>query len=183
MTTYISILRGINVSGYNLIKTDELYKLYFKLGFTNIKTYIQSGNVVFQTLETLPHYLEKIISLQIKEMFGLDVNVFIFKTDEFKEIIANNPYLKDQTKDISFLYFSFLSAIPLPDYIENISIKLSQNEEFKILGKTLYLYCPNGYSNSKITNRFIENKLKVISSTRNFKTCNKLIELAEKIKI
>jgi uncharacterized protein (DUF1697 family) len=182
MTTYISILRGVNVSGYNVIKMNEFYKLYSDLGYSNIKTYIQSGNIIFQTVNTLPTYLEKIISEKIKEMFGLNINVFVFETDEYKRIIDNNPFISEQTKDIACQYISFLSSEPLAENLEKIRQKLSTNEELIIHGKTLYLYYPNGYSNSKINNNIIETKLNVISSTRNWRTCIKLLEIVEKLK-
>ena len=182
MTTYISMLRGVNVSGYNVIKMNEFYKLYSDLGYSNIKTYIQSGNIIFQTVNTLPTYLEKIISEKIKEMFGLNINVFVFETDEYKRIIDNNPFISEQTKDIACQYISFLSSEPLVENLEKIRQKLSTNEELIIHGKTLYLYYPNGYSNSKINNNIIETKLNVISSTRNWRTCIKLLEIAEKLR-
>ena len=181
MITYISILRGINVSGHRMIKMDALRLLFSELGFQHIQTYIQSGNVVFQDTEIIPLELEIKIKEAIAEKFGFDVPVIIIKLNELSEIIADNPFLKDAAKDINHLHATFLAREPAQECLDKIKEVTNQTDEFHIIGKAIYLYCPNGYGNSKLTNTFFENKLKVTATTRNWKTINELSNIAERI--
>lgn len=181
MTTYISILRGINVSGHRMIKMDALRQLFAGLGFTNIQTYIQSGNVVFQDKKTKLQDLEKKIAKRIFEQFGFEVPVLVKELEDLKQVVKNNPFLSDNSKGISHLHVTFLSAQPDKENFKKIKEGQYQADEFELFDKSVYLYCPNSYSNSKLTNSFFENKLKVVATTRNWKTTNELINIAEKI--
>lgn len=180
MTTYISILRGINVSGQKMIKMDAVKEMYEDLHFRNIQTYIQSGNVVFQYYKSKQKDLELTISHQLQNKFGFDVPVIVLETVELKNIIEGNPYKDDQTKNISHLYVTFLSSRPERIDTEMIYQKKSPTEEFSLTEKAVYLYCPNGYGKTKLTNTFFENKLKVGATTRNWKTTIELLNIAEK---
>ncbi|NOQ28188.1 MAG: DUF1697 domain-containing protein [Bacteroidales bacterium] len=181
MKTYISILRGINVGGHKTIKMDALKKMYNDLHFENVQTYIQSGNVVFQSSNSNSKELEVIISTQIKKHFDFDVPVIVLDKKELKEIIENNPYLKDQTKDLSLQCITFLSSNPKQFNIEAIKLKQTQGEEFTITEKAVYMYCPNGFARTKLTITFFEKQLNVIATTRNLKTSNKLLSIASEL--
>jgi uncharacterized protein (DUF1697 family) len=181
--TYISILRGINVSGYRMIRMDALRQLIEDLGFNNIQTYIQSGNVVFQTNKAKSQDLEKKIADKITESFGFNVPVIVKEYLEIKQIVTDNPFLKDKTKDVSHLHITFLSARPEQEKSDKLNEGAFQPDEFRLTDKVIYLYCPKGYSNSKLTNSFLESKLKVTATTRNWKTVNALINVAEKMAI
>jgi len=178
MATYISILRGINISGQKLIKMDALRKMYETLNFENVKTYIQSGNVVFSTDKTDLRKIETQISLQIEKEFGFEVPVIVLQAETLEKIIKNNPFVKDKQKDTSFLHVTFLAD--KPKEIDKISIenKKQQGEEIEYAENTIYLYCPNGYGNTKLNNNFLESKLKIKATTRNWKTTNELLKLA-----
>ena len=178
MTTYISILRGINVSGKNLIKMDVLQKMYKDLCFDSVTTYIQSGNIVFRSVETKLEKLEKEISNQIEKVFGFDVPVIVLTIDNLQQIIDDNPFPKDQSKDQNFLHITFLSSNPAKYDIKAIQEKRLSGEEIVIIENAVYLYCPNGYSNTKLNNTFLETKLNVRATTRNWKTANKLLQIA-----
>jgi uncharacterized protein (DUF1697 family) len=181
MTTYISILRGINVSGHRIIKMDALRKMYADLNFQNIQTYIQSGNVIFQNKKSKPQDLENKIAKKITDNFGFVVPVMVKELAEIKEVLENNPFVHKRNKDISHLHVTFLSAEPSKDSIDKIQGGQYAADEFILTGKTIYLFCPNGYGNTKLTNIFFENKLKVTATTRNWKTTNELANIAEKI--
>ena len=107
MTTLISILRGINVSGHKLIKMDALKKMYEKPNFENIQTYVQSGNVIFSVKETGTKEIEKIISTQIEKEFGFNVTVIVLSAKILETIIENNPFIKDNSKEPQFLHVTF----------------------------------------------------------------------------
>jgi len=175
MQQYISILRGINVGGKKAIKMNLLNDLYVSLGFTNINTYIQSGNVVFSSKKTNEQLLSKKISEAILNTFGFDVPVIVLTTKTLIKIVEENPFSISNKYNPDFLHITFLSNKPI---ISNTNALATTNEVFHFTEKAIYLYCPNGYSNCKLTNSFIENKLKVTATTRNWKTTLNLLALA-----
>ncbi len=178
---YISIIRGINVSGKNSIKMDALRKMYENMGFHDVTTYIQSGNVIFRGKEFELNEIESLISQQIFKDFGFDVPIIVLSVNNLRQIINNNPFINDDKKDISYLHVTFLASNP--DYFDKqlIECKKQNGEEIIFSEKAIYLYCPNGYGRTKLTNNFLENKLKVITTTRNWKTTILLLKIAEQI--
>lgn len=179
MVTYISILRGINVSGKNLIKMDALRAMYESLGFQNCVTYIQSGNVVFLSKKSTPEKLASTISNQIKQEFGFEVPVLVMTIDTLEVVIANNPFVKDKKKDNTFFHVTFLEVSSVVKDYDSILDKGREGEEIDITSMAVYLYCPLGYGSTKWTNTFFESKLKVRATTRNWKTTLELLKIAE----
>jgi uncharacterized protein (DUF1697 family) len=179
MKTYIAMLRGINVSGKNLIKMNDLREIFAKLGLTNVSTYIQSGNVIFTSPETATEELAQNIAAKITAGFGFNVPVIVLNAVEFENIYENNP-LNDGIREPGFLHITFLSATPAGFDIKAIEQKKQKGEEIAISGNACYLFCPNGYGNTKLTNTFLESKLKVTATTRNWKTVNELLRIAQK---
>lgn len=178
LETYISILRGINVSGQKMIKMPELVKMYESLNFKKVKTYIQSGNVIFQDKKTNCQDLEKKISKQISTDFHFEVPVLVKMKKELINVLENNPFVNNRKEDITKLHVTFLSEDPELADLEKIKNGQYNGDEYIFFGKTIYLFCPNGYGRTKLTNNFFENKLKVVASTRNWKTINQLVEIA-----
>lgn len=181
MNTYIAILRGINVSGAKPIKMDELRLTFQKQGFENVATYIQSGNVVFTAAETETSKMKSKIYVAIKTDFGFDVPVIVLSAAELQTITENNR-LNDGTRDEAFLHVTFLAENPAAFNFSDIEAKKQDEEEIIISGKVVYLFCPHGYGKTKLTNTFLESKLKVSATTRNWKTCGELLRIAEEIK-
>jgi uncharacterized protein (DUF1697 family) len=181
MVTYISILRGINVSGQKLIKMDALRKSYENMGFKNVKTYVQSGNIIFTCNHFEINDLEQKISRQIEQDFGFEVPVIVLTIEKLKQVIENNPFLKDPDKDQSFLHVTFLASKPDQYDHKTIEDKKQSGEEISISNTAVYLYCPNGYGRTKLTNNFLETKLKVGATTRNWKTTNELYKIAHEL--
>ena len=178
MTTYISILRGINVSGQKLIKMDALKKMYENLKLENVRTYVQSGNVIFSSRETDLKKLENKISQQIEKDFEFLVPVIVLTADTLKSVIEHNPFAKGTTKDIAFLHVTFLADQPKEFDKKSIEDKRLEGEEIQFSKNAIYLYCPNGYGNTKLNNNFLESRLKVKATTRNWKTTNELLKIA-----
>ena len=178
MATYISILRGINVSGQKLIKMDALKRMYESLNFEKVKTYIQSGNVVFSTCETNLKKLESQISSRLEKEFGEEVPVIVLKAETLENIIKNNPFANDGQKDTSNIYITFLADKQKEIDKDSIENKKQEGEEIEYSENAIYLYCPNGYGRTKLNNNFLENKLKIKATTRNWKTTNELLKLA-----
>jgi uncharacterized protein (DUF1697 family) len=181
MNTYIAILRGINVGGKRMIKMDALKQLFASLGFSKVETYIQSGNVFFRYKKTSEEKLAATIAKEIEKKFAFDVPTIVKNVEELKQIITNNPFARDKKKQTEFLHVTFLATTPTKENIDGITKLTFGDDAFEIIDKAVYLYCPNSYSNSKLTNGFFENKLKVIATTRNWKTCNELINISEKM--
>jgi len=179
MATFISMLRGINVSGQKLIKMEALRLLYENLGFQNVTTYLQSGNVIFSGNETDITGLEQRISHQIEEGLGYEVPVIILSLNNLKLIIDNNPFIQDINKDQAFLYVTFLSSQPDHYDPKILEGKRQNEEEISFSDKAIYLYCPNGYGRTKLTNNFLEARLHVNATTRNWKTTGALLRIAE----
>lgn len=181
MQTYISILRGINVSGHNLVKMDALHKSYEGLGFQSVTTYKQSGNLIFTARGSEINELEQIISERIEKDFGIAVPVIVLTIDKLKYIIDNNPFLKDPSKDLTFLHATFLVSKPANYNQKDIEDKRQNGEEVFFTDNVVYLYCPKGYGRTKLTNNLLETKLKVSATTRNWKTTSELLTIAQQI--
>jgi uncharacterized protein (DUF1697 family) len=180
MTSYISILRGINVGGNKRIKMDALRQIFVELGCASVQTYIQSGNVVFNSGEADVQTLEKTISAKILETFGFEVPVLVLTASEITAAVSNNPFSTDLAKDPATIHLTFLSHLPDTALLSKIVPTNYLPDEFICLGKVIYIHCPNGYGNTKLTNSFFENKLKLTATCRNLKTSMELAALANK---
>ena len=180
MNTYIALLRGINVSGQKKIKMDRLQAIFEELNFSAVETYIQSGNVVFQSEGSDQFDLARLAKDKINETYGFDVEVIVFSHAEIKEVLDNNPFFDDRTKDPERFYVTFLSDKPSSDYIEKLKTFDYSPEEYHLINTTIYFFAANGYGRAKMNNNFFENKLKVFATTRNWKTINKLVEMSNK---
>ena len=181
MKTFISLLRGINVGGHNQIKMDALREVYVSLGYSNVKSFIQSGNLIFCSEITDSHLIEKSISERILQSFGFKVPVLVLTIEELKSALDNNPFIKDTSKNPTFMHLTFLSETPDSTLVDNISTNYFSPDEFDCFDKAIYLYCPAGYGNTKLNNTFFEKKLKVTATTRNLKTSLELLILAKEI--
>jgi len=177
--TFIAILRGINVSGQKKILMTDLKALYESLEFTDVTTYIQSGNVVFKNGGKISDLgLAKKIETAIEKKYNFQVPVIIRNIEELEKIISNNPFLKEKNIAIEKLHVTFLSRAPNENNIKGIeNIDFSPDRSF-IIGKEVFLHIPESYGETKLSNKFFENKLKVTATTRNWKTVNKLFEIA-----
>lgn len=175
MIKYIALLRGINVSGQKKIPMAELREILTKSGLENVLTYIQSGNVIFQSLETDQSTLELKIHNAIKSYFGFEVPVLVLSPSELKKIFDSSPFPKEKKENS---YFMMLYSKADKDLVDNISELSYLNEEFKITDKAVYFYCSVGYGKAKLGNNFFERKLKVTATARNYKTMVKLLSLS-----
>lgn len=175
MNTFLSILRGINVSGQKKIPMLELKKMYEELHFENIITYIQSGNVIFNNKNAKD--LSKKIEQKIFEKFNFHVPVIIRTPDEMQKIIEENPFLKQKNIDLSKLHVVYLADNPKQDIIDKLKKNNYEPDKFYTSGKEVYVYCPNGYGRTKLTNNFFENKLEITATTRNWNTTNELLKI------
>ena len=178
MANYIAMLRGINVSGHKIIKMELLRASFAALGFKNVKTYIQSGNVVFEAPKDSDASVSAKIERKILRDFGFSVPVFIRSAKEMEAVCAGNPFLKAPGMDQTKFHVSFLSGDPLEGGHKELEPLAAKTEQFRIIGREVYLYLPNGSGNSKLSNTAIEKKLSVGATTRNWATVNTLLAMA-----
>ena len=177
MKRYVAILRGINVSGQKLIKMDALKQHMQDLGFTNVSTYIQSGNIMFESEDGSAPNLADQISHKIYKEFGFQVPVIVKSAGELTAILRNNPFVNSRHEDIDILHVIFLLEQPKQDLLSKIEPLAYKPDEYEVVGDTVYLCCPNGYGRTKLNNNFFENRLKLEATARNWKTVVKLAEM------
>ncbi len=177
MNTYIAMLRGINVSGQKKIKMADLRAHLAELAFGNIRTYIQSGNIIFEHEETSASYLEDKIKQKILEKYGFEVPVLVKLSADFEHLLSHNPFLKDPAKETKRMYVTFLAEEPQAEGLAKLQTVDYAPEEYILEGKEIYFFSPLGYGRAKMNNSFFEQKLKVAATTRNWRTINKLLEM------
>ncbi len=176
MNTYIALLRGINVGGHKKVPMAELRELLTKSGFKNVKTYIQSGNIILQSSEVSLAKIENTIQKSIQSYFGFEVPVIV-KTRKELEVIFDSCPFSEEKKENS--YFILFNEIPLKELVDEV-LKISyENEVFVIIKDCLYLHSSIGYGNSKFNMNSFEKKLKVKATSRNYKTMVKLLSLSQ----
>ena len=177
MEIFIALLRGINVSGQKKIKMSDLKTLFEDLSFTNVRTYIQSGNVLFTSKSNNKKIIRFEIEKKILKSYGYQVQLILKTPDELKFIIKNNPFLKNKNKVSERMYFAFLSEIPSSECRNSLQKSDFSPEEFSLNGDVIYLFLPNGAGEAKLNNNFFEKKLNVYATTRNYKTIETLSAL------
>ena len=173
---YVAFLRGINVSGQKLIKMEDLRKHFELPGFSNIVTYIQSGNVLFDTTDKKTDKIASKIEQQLEMKLGYPVPVIVRSLEEIKKVIALNPFPLPQEGEKVKLYVSFLSVTPTMESAAAVEALSYPLEQVKIIGQEVYLYT-GSYGSTKFPNTLIEKKLGVKSTVRNWNTVNKVLEL------
>ena len=175
MAVFITLLRGINVSGKKKIKMADLRTLLTESGLEAVSTYIQSGNIVCQFDQSASN-LSQHISSTIQKAYGYEVEVFSYSPTYFEESISQNPYGEDK---IGRCYVTFLSEVPQAELVTSLQENDYSPEEWHLVGDRIYFYSPQGYGRAKMNNNFFEKKLKVKATTRNWRTVLKMKEMAE----
>lgn len=172
---YAAFLRGINVGGRTSIKMEKLREVFAALGFENVKTYIQSGNVVFETAETDDNKLAARIEEAVEREF-FKTNVMVRSIDEIKDVVENNPFAGEEINEKLF-HLVFLSE-KLSD--EKAALLLSnncENEQFAVRNREVYCLLRDGVADSLLGKKYIDNKLKTPATARNWRTINKIVEI------
>jgi uncharacterized protein (DUF1697 family) len=175
MPTYISMLRGINVGGQKQVRMAELKSLYELLGLGNVQTYVQSGNVVFDSEEQDAEKLMKSIESQIETTFGFSVPVLIRSADDFQRVIESHPFANEEPIRV---LVTFLYEHPERSKWDDLSLYQDKVDQFALGEQEIFLFCPGGYGRTRLSNTFFEKKLGVIATTRNWKSVNALYEMA-----
>ena len=175
--TYIALLRAINVSGKNKLPMNDLRDLVTGLGALDVRTYIQSGNVVFDAAESLAERLPDLLRRAIEDRFGFRVPVLMPNAKELSLVATGNPLLKPDV-DLRTLHVAFLPERPSAARVGALDPDRSLPDEFAVRGWEIYLRCPNGYGRTKLTNAYFDSKLAVTTTVRSWRTVLKLVEMA-----
>ena len=177
MKTYIALFRGINVGGKNILPMKDLVALIENLGAQSVKTYIQSGNAVFQHKAESTSQLSSKISAAIKASHGFEPQVFLLDLAEMEKVVAANPFPEAESEPKT-LHLSFLDSAPQNPDLKTLEEIKKDNERFKLIDNVFYLHAPDGIGRSKLAAR-AEKALGVAATARNWRTVGKIMALAE----
>jgi uncharacterized protein (DUF1697 family) len=171
MISYIALLRGINVGGHKLIKMNDLKEMLLKVGLQNVNTYIQSGNIVFKSVQDAEP-LKFLIEQEIDKAFGFSVNVILRTATEWEEIIRKCPYQVDALQEGESIHLSLMENEPSEERLNHLFKYKNETEDCYINGKEIYLFLRKKVSDSKLSLQL--QKLRVPATARNWKTVKKL---------
>jgi uncharacterized protein (DUF1697 family) len=176
MHTYIALLRGINVGGNNLLPMRELVGVFEGLRLRQVKTYIQSGNVVFQSEHDNLKELAQMISAAIGQSHGFTPSILLLGLPEFQAAIAANPFPEGESEPKT-LHLFFLEEVPSnPNWSLLESLK-AESERYQLINKVFYLHTPDGFGRSKLAEK-VEKAIGVAATARNWRTVSTLMSMA-----
>jgi len=181
MGTYISLLRGINVGGHRKLPMAELRELAEALGWGDVRSYIQSGNLVFTHRAAKTEKLSRELTKAIEERFGFDVPVVTRTRGEWEKAIEANPFIERGDCDPGQLSIVFLSSNPQRDGLTKLEARDLRNDEFQLIGREIFLHCPDGAANARISITDFERALGASATARNLRTVGKLREMAAEL--
>ncbi|WP_417195204.1 DUF1697 domain-containing protein [Bizionia sp.] len=175
MTTFVLLLKGINVGGHKKIPMVDLRDLLTKSGYKNVKTYIQSGNVILESATNDIAEIEPDITAAILKQFGFEVSVLVKTRHDLERIFNSSPFSEEKKKAS---YFIMLHKTPDADLVREASEKVNEGEEYEIINDCIYFFCEKGFGQAKFNVSFFEQKLNTFATARNYNTMLKLLSLS-----
>ena len=176
LVPHVALLRGINVGGNNIVPMKALADIFANAGAEKVRTYIQSGNVIFEAQPNGSTRIATKVGSEIEKHFGFRVPVVVRTAAELHAVAGNNPFLgKGATDDR--LYVMFLADTPDAESVRALDTNRSPTDKFVVRGPDVYLCLPSGVARTKLTNAYFDSKLKTVSTMRNWRTVLKLLEL------
>jgi uncharacterized protein (DUF1697 family) len=179
MTTHIALLRAINVGGRNLVSMAALRAMLTDIGFTDVQTLLQSGNVVFTDGGKSEAEFESLLEIETEKQLGLTIHYMVRSAEQWLRVVESNPFPTEAERDPGHLLVMFLKHEPKPDDIEALRSAIKGPEVVEAIGKQLYVVYPDGMGPSKFTGAIIERKLGCPGTGRNWNTVLKLAALAK----
>lgn len=177
MTRCVALLRGINVGGHARVAMADLQAMFVALGFEDAKTFIQSGNVVFSCADGPPAGLGAKLEKRLASDLGVPARVILRTAEDLAEIVAGNPFAKRKA-DPSRFAVTFLAERPDAKRAASLVVPPGEDAELRLAGREVYLHIPQGFARTKLTNAYIESRLEVAATARNWHTVLKLLNLA-----
>jgi len=179
MPIYVALLRGVNLGPHKRMKMERLRASFEALGFEQVQTYIQSGNVIFKTAKASPQTIARKIEDKIPADFGFPASVVIRTQQEMEKTISDSPFAKRKGIDLARLHVIFLPAPPEPVALKELANLTTAPDECSCTGREIYLHLPNGMSKSSLVNNPIERRHLKGATTRNWQTVNKIFEMCQ----
>jgi uncharacterized protein (DUF1697 family) len=176
---YVALLRGINVGGKNLLPMERLGRMFEAAGCRDVRTYIQSGNVIFKASAALAGRVPRLIAQAIAAQAGLEVPVLVRGAEELAAVVRANPFHEGDV-DPKTLHVAFLSTEPTPAQVAALDPRRSPPDEFVVRGREIYLRLPNGVARTRLTNAYFDGKLETVSTLRGVGTIEKLLALCRR---
>jgi uncharacterized protein (DUF1697 family) len=176
LITHVALLRGVNVGGKNRLPMADLVQMFVEAGCADVRTYIQSGNVIFRANPARAEKLPGLIAKRIAEVFGYRVPVVLRTAGQLDDIIQNNPFLQAGAPEAT-LHVFFLADRPEARNIADLDPHRSPPDAFFVRDREIYVQLPNGVADSKLTNAYFDSRLATTSTGRNWRTVLKLHEM------
>jgi uncharacterized protein (DUF1697 family) len=177
VTVYAALLRGVNLGARNRVAMPALREVLEDLGYRDVATYVQSGNVVFGA-PGREASVRGAVEAAMRRAFGLTIPVLLRSREQLRSTTEHNPFLR-RGVDPATLHVSFLDAKPAAARVRALGERAFAPDDVAVRGRDVYLRCPNGYGRSKLGNAFLEERLGAVATTRNWKTVRTLLELAD----
>jgi uncharacterized protein (DUF1697 family) len=174
---FVALLRSVNVAGHGRLAMNELRASFEALGYTDVTTYIQTGNVLFTAGSKSERGIAATVEQRLAEDFGDSPAVLVRSVADFRRVGSSSPYAKAGA-DPARHHVTFLATVPTKAALEALTLPPSGHDELVVDGKEVYVHTPDGYADTKYTGTFLERRLGVVSTTRNWNTVTKLSELA-----
>lgn len=175
--TYVALLRGINVGGRHKLPMKALARLFEAVGCRDVRTYIQSGNVVFGIGSASPDGLADEVGRRIRAGFGFEAPVVLRRADALEAVIAANPFLGEGAEE-GHLHVGFLAGRPSDEAVESLDPARSDVDSFRVVGTEVYLHVPGGMGRTKLTTDWFDRRLETTMTVRNWRTVTKLVALS-----
>jgi uncharacterized protein (DUF1697 family) len=177
-TTHIALLRGINVGGHRQVGMTNLRNFLTELGFENVKSLLQSGNLVFASRSRFGAELERFLEVEAAKRLALEVDFYVRTAEEWKSVVRQNPFRKEAERDPKHLVVLFLKTAPAPKDVALLQSEISGPELVKAKGKQAYIFYPNGIGRSRLNNAMVEKRIGR-GTGRNWNTVLKLDVIAK----
>jgi uncharacterized protein (DUF1697 family) len=174
---HVALLRGINVGGKHKLPMKDLVALLEDAGCSRVRTYIQSGNVVFETPESSVADLAADIERRIGKRFGYEVPIVLRSAEALRAVASGNPFLAQGAEE-THLHVGFLADPPTPEAVASLDPSRSEIDSFRVVGADVYLHTPGGMGRTKLTTDWFERRLGTRMTVRNWRTVGKLVEMA-----
>ena len=179
MTVHIGLLRAVNLAGRNMVPMADLRKLLAGLGMQDVRSLLQSGNVVFRSAARSTAQLERLLENATAKRLGLETDFFVRTLREWRAVVAGNPFTEEARRDPGHLLVVCLKDAPEPDDVKALQRSITGREVFRAGGRHAYVVYPDGVGRSRLTNVRIEKALGTRGTGRNWNTVLKLAALAE----
>jgi uncharacterized protein (DUF1697 family) len=178
VTTQIALLRGINVGGHKQVAMADLRSLFSKLGFTDVQSLLQSGNLLFRSGSQTGSRLERLLETEVEKHLGLQCSIFVRSAEEWSKVVARNPFREEARRDPGHLVAMLLKSTPEASRMKALQAAIQGPEIIRAGGPCLYIVYPDGIGRSRLTNGLIEKTLGTRGTARNWNTVLKLNALA-----